>query len=229
MCGRYVLRRIDLLRGGFDASLLPGFEEFTEHPRFNIAPSQDIPVVRLDKDGKRVVGPVRWGLIPHWAKVLPKVMPINARCETAATSGMFRQALQRRRCLIPADGFFEWKKLDAKTKQPTFIRFRDDRMFAFAGLWERWKDPQSDTVVDTATILTTSPNKLMSGIHDRMPVILDPTDYARWLDRETPADAVAELLRPCVDDEMQAHPVSKSVNSPKCDQASNCEPVETTT
>jgi putative SOS response-associated peptidase YedK len=225
MCGRYVLRRIDLIRGGFDASLLPGFEEFTERPRFNFAPSQDIPVVRLDKAGKRVVGPVRWGLIPHWSKSLPKVQPINARSESAATSGMFRDALQRRRCIFPTDGFYEWKRLDAKTKEPTFIHFPDERVFGFAGLWERWRDPATDATLDTATILTTAANTFMKDIHDRMPVILKPEDYARWLDRDVAADAVVDLLRPYPDGELTSHPVSTRVNSPKNDDPACVEPL----
>ena len=225
MCGRYTLRRIDLIRGGFDASLLPSFEEFTERPRFNIAPSQAIPVVRLDSSGKRVLGTVRWGLIPSWTKGKPKHEPINARAETLATSGMFRQAFERRRCLVPADGFYEWRKLDAKTKQPMFVHRRDDGVFAFAGLWERWKpDPEAEPV-DTCTIITTTPNELMAPIHDRMPVILDPADYARWLDRETPAADVAGLLRPCPPDEMEARPVSTRVNSPRNDDEECVQPL----
>ncbi len=206
----------------------PSFEEFDEKrivPRFNVAPSQQIPVMRLDKEGHRTLSLVRWGLIPSWQKALPKVQPINARCETAASSGMFKQALARRRCLIPADGFFEWQKLDAKTKQPMFIHFPDDRVFAFAGLWERWKDPTSDTVVDTATIITTSPNEVMKPIHDRMPVILKAEDFGRWLDREKTSEQVADLLRPFPDGELEAYPVSRAVNSPKNDSPENLVPV----
>src|SRR5688572_1658672 len=139
MCGRYTLRRIDLIRGGFDARLLPAFEELTERPRFNIAPSQMIPVVRLNAQGERVIDAVRWGLIPSWTKGKPKQQPINARGETVATSAMFRQAFERRRCLVPADGFYEWRKLDTETKQPMYVRRKDEDLFAFAGLWERWK------------------------------------------------------------------------------------------
>ena len=177
MCGRYTLRRIDISKTGFDAMPEPGFEEFTERPRFNIAPSQDIAVVRINKGGGRSVGPVRWGLIPHWAKQMPKVQPINARAETVTTSGMFKQAFVRRRCIVPADGFYEWRKLDAKTKQPMFIRLPGDRAFGFAGLWERWRPDDETEPVDTCTIITTTANGLMAPIHDRMPVILRPEDY----------------------------------------------------
>ena len=226
MCGRYTLRRIDLIRGGFDASLLPSFEEFTERPRFNIAPSQAIPVVRLDASGKRVLGTVRWGLIPSWTKGKPKNQPINARAETLATSGMFRQAFERRRCLVPADGFYEWRKLaDSKTKQPMFVHRRDDGVFAFAGLWERWRPDPDAEPVDTCTIITTTPNELMAPIHDRMPVILDPADYPRWLDRDTPAADVAGLLRPYPPDAMEARPVSTKVNSPRNDDEECVKPL----
>jgi putative SOS response-associated peptidase YedK len=226
MCGRYTLRRIDLIRGGFDASLLPSFEEFTERPRFNIAPSQPIPVVRLDASGKRVLGTVRWGLIPSWTKGKPKNQPINARAETLATSGMFRQAFERRRCLVPADGFYEWRKLpDGKTKQPMFVHRRDDGVFAFAGLWERWRPEEGAEPVDTCTIITTTPNELMAPIHDRMPVIVDPADYDRWLDRETLAADVAGLLRPYAAHYMEARPVSTKVNSPRNDDEDCVEPL----
>ena len=145
MCGRYVLRgrreQLAIAMGLIDA---PAFEEFTDRPRYNVAPSQHVPVVRVDAGGRRVGSLVRWGLIPHWAKDVPKVQPINARAETVRTSGMFRQAFERRRCLVPADGFYEWRKVDAKTKQPMFVHFPDDRVFAFAGLWERWRAPGDD-------------------------------------------------------------------------------------
>ena len=196
MCGRYVLRSIDLALSAFNASLDPGFEEFTERPRFNIAPSQDIAVVRINQNGDRVLGLVRWGLIPHWAKEPPRFQPINARAETVLTSGMFKQAFLRRRCIVPADGFYEWKKLDAKTSQTMFIHFPDDRAFGFVGLWERWKPTEDAEPVDTCTIITTTPNTLIASIHDRMPVILKPEDYGQWLDRETDPHEAEKLLGP---------------------------------
>src|SRR3981081_3448502 len=124
MCGRYTLRRIDFARFGAEPEM--GFEEFSERPRFNIAPSQDIAVVRINAKGDRVLGVVRWGLIPGWAKEPPKLKPINARAETVPTSGMFKQAFARRRCIVPADGFYEWRKLDDKTKQPMLVHFPHD-------------------------------------------------------------------------------------------------------
>jgi putative SOS response-associated peptidase YedK len=217
MCGRYTIRRIDLARAAFNAQLAEAFDEFSERARFNIAPSQDIPVVRINKEGGRSIGLVRWGLIPHWAKAEPpKVQPINARAETVQTSGMFKQAFARRRCLIPADGFYEWRR-EGKSKQPMFVHFPDDRVFGFAGLWERWRPAEDAEPVDTCTIITTTPNKLMSDIHDRMPVILRPEDYGTWLDRDTDPQQAAKLLRPYTDGELEAVPVSKTVNSPKND------------
>lgn len=227
MCGRYTIRRIDLFvrPGGMET---PPFDEFDERritPRFNVAPSQDVPVVRLDKEDLQSLGFVRWGLIPHWAKGSPKLQPINARAETVRTSGMFRQAFARRRCILPADGFYEWRKLDAKTKQPMFIHFPDDRVFGFAGLWERWSPGEDAEPVDTCTVITTTPNALMTEIHDRMPVILRPEDYAAWLARDTGLDEAAKLMRPYAEGEMVALPVSKLVNSPRNDVAECVRPL----
>ena len=224
MCGRYTVRRPDLARAALEAVPGLGFEEFTERPRYNVAPSQPVPVVRLNHDGLRVMTLVHWGLIPHWAKELPKIKPINARAETLATSGMFRQAFARRRCLVPADGFYEWRR-DGKTKQPVFVHLPDDRPFCFAGLWERWA-PDADTEpVDTCAIVTTVPNALMSGIHDRMPVILGPADYAAWLNRDTDPQNAAAMLQPYPDGEFVADPVGRHVNSPGNDTPECVRPV----
>jgi putative SOS response-associated peptidase YedK len=133
MCGRYTIRRFDLLRAAFAALARADFEEFSEKVnQFNIAPSQLCPIVRINSQGERVIDLAKWGLIPSWTKGKPKQQPINAKCETAASSGMFRQAMERRRCLIPADGFYEWQGAKPP-KQPYFIHMRDDSMFAFAG------------------------------------------------------------------------------------------------
>ena len=212
MCGRYTVRGIQPVADLFGVVLPKEFR-----PRYNIAPSQDVPVVRLDREGNRALAMLRWGLIPHWAKEPPKLQPINARAETVPTSGMFRQAFQRRRCLVPADGFYEWRKIDAKTKQPVFTHFPDDRPFALAGLWERWRPAEDAEPIDTVCIVTTTPNALMSTIHDRMPVILRPEDYAAWLDKGSDPHAAANLMRPYPDDELEAVPVTKLVNSPKND------------
>jgi putative SOS response-associated peptidase YedK len=216
MCGRYTLRRPDLLAAAFDATPSFPFEEFSERPRYNVAPSQDVAIVRINSNGDRVLGLVRWGLIPSWTKGKPKQQPINARAETVASSGMFRQAFERRRCLVPADGFYEWQRL-GEQKQPMFVRRHDDGPFAFAGLWERWRPDEEAEPVDTMTIVTTSPNALMAPIHDRMPVILAQRDYARWLDRQVPGEEVAGLLRPYAEQDMAAVAVSTRVNSPRND------------
>jgi len=218
MCGRFVARKLRL--EDYDAA--PFFEEFSEKgilPRFNIAPSQAIPVIRLDKDDRRVADVVKWGLIPSWSKELPKLQPINARSETVGTSGMFKAALARRRCLIPADGFYEWRK-DGAAKQPFFIRRPHDEPFAFAGLWERWRPAPDAPPIDTCVILTTTPNDVMKPIHDRMPVILEKKDYALWLDRHADLAEVSKLLKPFAG-ELEAYPVSRAVNSPKNDSEEN--------
>src|SRR6478752_6059550 len=179
MCARYTLRRAQLARAVFEALTNPDFEEFSERPHFNMAPSQRLPIVRINSKGERVIETPAWGFIPSWAKSLPKVRPCNARSESLTSSGLFRTALSRHRCLIPADGFYEWTG-EKKSRQPFFIHMKDDSLFAFGGLYDRWKNPQGETI-QTFTMITTPPNPLMSTLHDRMPLIVKPTDYARWL------------------------------------------------
>lgn len=218
MCGRYTLRRGQLARAVFEALRAPSFEEFSEGPRFNIAPSQRLPIVRVNSKGERVIDAAEWGLVPHWAKATPKVRPINARAETVPTSGMFREALERRRCMVPADGFYEWKARGKGPKQPYFFHMKDDGLFAFGGLYERWRGPaDGEEPLETFTIITTPPNPVVSPVHDRMPLIVHRQDYARWLDPNAGAKNVADLLRPYPPDEMEAFPVSPRVNAPKND------------
>jgi len=227
MCGRYTFREHNLLRMGLGLEHMPKYEDFSETrivPRFNIAPSMQCPIVRLNKDGQPTLGMAKWGLIPSWTKGKPKLQPINAKCETAATSGMFRQAMGRRRCLVPADGFYEWQGTKPP-KQPYFIHMKDDGLFAFAGLWERWKPDEAADPIDTFTIITTSPNDLMKPLHNRMPVILAQADYARWLDRNKSSDDVADLLKPFDADKMEAWPVSTKVNKPSEQGPELIEPV----
>lgn len=183
--------------------------------RFNIAPSQ--PVAVIANDAPQTLALFRWGLIPFWAKDAGiGASLINARAETAAEKPAFRAAFKRRRCLIPADGFFEWQKTD-RGKTPLFIHLRDRRPFAFAGLWEVWFSPEGDEL-RTCTILTTSPNSFMEPIHSRMPVILPPEDYAAWLlPDEQPAAALLPLLRPYDSGQMAAYAVSTFVNNPRND------------
>jgi len=221
MCGRYTLTvDASVLATLFDLEPLVEIE-----PRYNIAPSQPVPIVRTNDSGKREWARVRWGLIPSWAKdakIGHKL--INARAETAADKPSFRSAYKHRRCLLPADGFYEWVKTGGG-KQPHHIRFVDRRPFAFAGLWERWTPPEGDPV-ESCTILTTRPNSLVTELHDRMPVILDPERFGGWI-RKGPLspDAAEAMLIPHPADGMEAVPVSSLVNSPKNDEPRCVEPV----
>jgi len=206
---------MNLLVEQFDIGLesarqLPLFE-----PRYNIAPTQDVLVVRERERGEREAAMLRWGLVPSWAKELQAGAPlINARAETVAEKPAFRTALRRRRCLIPADGFYEWQKASGAAargkKQPYYIHRRDERPFAFAGLWERWTGGPE---VESCTIVTTSANNTLSALHDRMPVILSEEDYALWLDPAVEdAAAVTPLLVPAAEVVLVAEPVSTHVN-----------------
>lgn len=187
-------------------------------PRYNIPPSQAVLAVRRQagRDGRELV-PLRWGLIPSWARD-PEIgnRLINARAETAADKPSFRDAFRQRRCLVLADGFFEWKKRQGG-KEPYLVRLHDGRPFAFAGLWERWRSPENEAV-ETCTILTTDANELVRPIHDRMPVILEPGAYELWLDpgvREP--EKLRQVLGPYPASKMVAYPVSRRVNDPKQD------------
>lgn len=209
MCGRYTARRAAFYSAAFRAT--PLFEEFTERPRYNVAPSQQVPIVRLDHSGRRVLCMVRWGLIPYWTRGKPRAQPINARDDRLLESPMFKGALQRRRCLVPADGFYEW--LDRKpAKVPYFFRLRSDEPFAFAGLWERWRPDESADPVETCVHITTSANEMVEPIHPRMPAILRPADYDRWLDPATPPAEAVKLLQPYPAEEMEGYVVSPRVN-----------------
>lgn len=184
-------------------------------PRYNIAPSQDIPAIRRE-GRKRELALLRWGLIPFWAKD-PKIgyRTINARGETAAVTPSFRAAFRQRRCLVPASGFFEWDK-QSGSRQPYRIRRRDGQPMAFAGLWERWQDPREGTVIESCTILTTQANKEVSRIHERMPVILAAVDHPLWLDpEEHRPEKLQPLLRPVDDGRLVLQPVSTYVNNPR--------------
>ncbi|MGD0930409.1 MAG: SOS response-associated peptidase [Candidatus Korobacteraceae bacterium] len=211
MCGRYRLsRRAEILASHFCAE----YEGMDWEARYNIAPTQAVPVIRQDpREAVRRASLMRWGLIPSWANdATISARMINARSETAAEKPAFRESLQRRRCLIPADGFYEWPRR-AKAKQPFHFGLQDDSLFAFAGLWDRWRGPDS-TTLETCTILTTTPNQLLADVHDRMPVILPPTSYDLWLDpgfRELAA--TTEMLKPYDAGQMRRYAVSTRVNS----------------
>jgi putative SOS response-associated peptidase YedK len=185
-------------------------------PRYNIAPTQDVAAVRIVAGGRRLAL-LQWGLIPSWAKERAMgARMINARAETLAEKPAYRSAFRARRCLIVADGFYEWQKTGGR-KQPCFIGFRDGRPFGFAGLWERWHG-EGEAAVESCSIVTTEANELLAPIHDRMPVIIDPKQFALWLDPSvTDTSRVGELLRPYPSEAMEAYPVSLLVNNPAND------------
>ncbi len=216
MCGRYSLTTpVEAVGRLFEVAERPNLP-----PRYNIAPSQEAPVVRADGAGGRVLAPMRWGLIPSWAKEAKiGYRMINARAETVAEKPAYRSAFRHRRCLVPADGFYEWRKLGA-AKQPYRITRADGAPFAFAGLWERWRAPDG-AVIDSFTIITTVANDLLRPIHDRMPVILDPADFGPWLE----AGGVERLV-PYTDAKLEAVPVSTRVNSPKHDDPACIAPLD---
>ncbi len=210
MCGRYRLsRRKQILAEHFDA--ISDTEDWT--PRYNVAPTQPVPVIRQHPtELTRHLSLMQWGLIPSWSKdASGAARMINARSETAHALPAFRDAMKHRRCLVPADGFYEWKR-SGSGRQPYCFEVRDGRLFAFAGLWEGWKNP-SGSWIKTCTILTTTPNAVTSAIHDRMPVILDPSDYDLWLDpglKDT--IEIAGLLKPFDASAMRSYPVSSRIN-----------------
>ena len=224
MCGRYRLsRRKQIIEEHFDS--VSGEEDW--NPRYNVAPTQLVPIIRQHpKEPVRELSLMRWGLIPSWAKdSSAAALMINARSETASTKSAFRDALKSRRCLIPADGFYEWKR-NGKTRQPYCFEVNEGKLFAFAGIWDRWKDP-SGQWVKSCSILTTTPNAVISPVHDRMPVILDPDSYDLWLDPGmTNAAATSELLKPCDGRLMRCSPVSARVNGVANDDEECCAPVE---
>ena len=217
MCGRFTLTQLDpdLVSETFSLPNVPDLP-----PRYNIAPTQPVATVAHphDSDSNQFMV-MRWGLIPSWAKD-PSIgnKLINARGETVHEKPSFRSALRYRRCLILADGFYEWQKQDGGTKVPLYITLTDHRLFALAGLYEHWTEPESGEAVTSCTIITTTPNELMASIHNRMPVILPRDSYAAWLDpAETNAKAVLPLLKPYPAADMVAYPVSRRVNSPAND------------
>jgi len=212
MCGRFARRSTqEVLADWFGVALedMPWFA-----PSFNVAPQSFQPIVRVHPDrGSREISLARWGLVPFWARDAKiGFSTINARAEEAASKPAFREAMKKRRCLVPADAFYEWKRLDAKTKMAFAIALNSGEPYALAGLWESWT-PKDGPPLETFTVLTTEPNALMAPIHNRMPVILDPADFDRWLDMSGGPAAVADLLRPYPADEMRAWPVSNRVGN----------------
>lgn len=217
MCGRFVQASAPSLlveRFDVDELVVDGFE-----PHYNVAPRMDVLVVR-NRDRVRSLGQMRWGLVPMWADS-PAIgdRMINARSESVTEKAAFKGAFERRRCLIPVDGFYEWQAGSAK-KVPMYIHAVDDTPLAFAGLWETWRsEPEADPL-HTCTVITTVANTTMASVHDRMPAVLDPVDWDEWLDRD-PRDlgTLERLLRPAPDDLLTFHPVSTRVNSARNDDA----------
>jgi putative SOS response-associated peptidase YedK len=209
MCGRFTLRApAKAVAKQFRVAEAPLFEA-----RYNIAPTQQVTAVRA-ADGARQLVTLRWGLIPPWAKERSiGNRLINARADTVATKPAFRSAFRKRRCLIPADGFYEWQKIKGG-KQPYHIHMKDGSLFAFAGLWERWHNPEDGEEIESCTILTTDANDLMRPLHDRMPVILPEEVHDAWLDpaQQQPED-VMPLVRPFPSEALETTPVSAYVNN----------------
>jgi putative SOS response-associated peptidase YedK len=221
MCGRYdnLIAR-EAYKGLYNAMRLPA-SNFP--PRYNIAPTDQIPIVRVDpRDGTREVTMARWGLIPFWMKEKPKIPHINARAETVHKLPLFREAFAKRRCLIPATGFFEWEKR-ADGRQPYRFLREDMQPFAFAGVWEFARIGGEEIV--SATIIVGEPNPLVAPVHDRMPVMLMPDDYDRWLDPGMIVDELLAVLKPYHPFLMKSYEVSRVVNSVKNDTPVCIEPL----
>jgi putative SOS response-associated peptidase YedK len=219
MCGRFTLKtRPEVLAEHFELPEVPGVK-----PRYNIAPTQPVAVVRTGFEGGRELSPLRWGLIPSWADD-PSIgnRMINAQAETAAEKPAYRSAFRLRRCLVLADGFYEWAKANG-AKQPHYFQLKDGSPFAFAGLWERWA--KGEEPIESCTLLTTEANEAVGPVHQRMPVILEPKEYGRWLDpqRRRPED-VSAILRPFPAERMVAYPVGRWVNDPRHDDPRCVEP-----
>lgn len=213
MCGRYTVRAPakELLEQLGLKVAAPATE-----PRFNVAPTSEVPALTNALPGEVTL--VRWGLVPFWSKdAKGGYRMINARAETLTTKPAFKRLLGRKRCLLFADGFYEWKKgKSPKDKQPFFIHRADGKPFAFAGLWDTWRSAPEATVLTSASIITTTPNPLMAQLHDRMPVILHPEDYAAWLSPEPGApEAFAAYLKPLEDGALEAWPVDPAVGNVK--------------
>lgn len=220
MCGRFVLEDpTDVFQTLFDLTPPMSLES-----RYNIAPTQPILAIRSGANGNEVA-PLRWGLVASWAKEMDSHGPlINARAESVAEKPSFRTPFRRRRCLVPAHGYYEWQAV-GKRKQPYYIRLDDGRPFAFAGIWEIWESPQG--YLESCAIITTEANALTKPLHARMPVILHRDDYAMWLDPSVQrTEPLLALLDPYPSDEMTTYPVSTRVNSVANDDPTCIEPVE---
>lgn len=225
MCGRFLNRTpaSETARIFGATNPLPNYG-----PRYNIAPTQEAPVVRYLADAKmRSLDNLRWGLVPFWAKDIKiGYSLINAMAETVAEKPAYREAFKSRRCIVPADGFYEWQKLGPKEKQPYCIGMTDESPFGFAGLWERWHDKAGGNDLLSFTIITTTPNAVCAPIHNRMPAIVDPTCYGQWLgDEKADRDALLAMLKPYPASRMKAYKVGQAVGNVTNIDASVAEPI----
>ncbi|MGE0252954.1 MAG: SOS response-associated peptidase [Alphaproteobacteria bacterium] len=217
MCGRYTnhltWREIVELYDLTATDYAPNLE-----PRYNIAPTQRAPVVRITPDGGRELAMLRWGLVPHWSPgPESRYSTINARAETVRTKPSYRDAFRHRRCLVPASGYYEWQATESG-KQPSYFRLDGGRPMTFAGLWERWERKGPEEAIESFAIVVTEAAPAIRHLHDRMPVLLAPGEFGTWMTGD--ADAAAALLKPHLADDLVVHKVSRRVNSPKNDDAS---------
>jgi len=223
MCGRFSLATpAQQVAEHFGLTEVPALS-----PRYNIAPSQSVAVVRqVDPGALPILELRRWGLIPFWAKDSGiGARMINARVETAAEKPAFRVALRRRRCLVPADGFYEWQP-HPKRRRPHHVRLAAGELFALAGLFESWKSPEGESI-ESCTLLTTAANPVLSALHDRMPIIVDPEHYPPWLDPDLQdPDSILSLTRSSISERLSFHPVDFRVNNPRNDDPACIEPTE---
>jgi putative SOS response-associated peptidase YedK len=222
MCGRYDLHLPrELIADIFGITIVQDIQ-----PRYNIAPTQQVVVIRTYPDGTRHLDLLKWGLIPSWAKD-PSIgsRMINARSETVDIKPAFRTALKHRRCIIPGNGFYEWREVAGK-KHPLYVKLKGNNLMIFAGLWDHWKTPEGE-VIESCTILTTTTNDLIKHIHDRMPVILEPKDIDLWLDHQVAdPEQLKPLFKPYPSDLMEMYPVGDQVNSPRNDTSDLIKPLE---
>lgn len=227
MCGRY-FRRSDKqqIAEAFHLGLPTTFEIL---PTYNAAPQTFQPVVCLNREtGERELLQMRWGLVPFWAKdAKVAYSTINAKAETVQSSAVFKEPFRQRRCLIPVDGFYEWQAISARIKLPFAIGLKDTSLFALAGLWDVWKEKAGGVTLLSFTVITTDPNPLMEPFHNRMPVILAPSDYDRWLDVDNPQQPPVDLMRPCSEDKMLAWRVAPAVGNVRNDEPGLIDPIDT--
>lgn len=221
MCGRYALYGPEALWQAYFG--IGDWPEFADN--YNIAPSLDVPVIRCSPAGEHVAGRLRWGLVPNWSRDPAIGAKLNnARGESLREKPSFRDAFERRRCLVPASGFYEWRT-EGRLKQPYYIHHRSDEPLAMAGLWESWKTPEGG-LLRSFCVITTGPNAVMQPIHDRMPVLIGRQDWARWLDPKARADQVAELVAPCAAGLIEAWPVDRRVGRATSEGAGLIAPIE---